>query len=529
MQECVPGDTVKIDSTNIVARMQTPIVPTMGSAYLDYWYFFIPTRLVWENFKEFMGENKNAAWSNNLPVRRIPVINTSAAGNAVVHGSSADYLGLPLGQYGNISAIPFRSIRQVWNDFFRSTAIDDPLLINTGDTEPNYSVGYQNFDLLPVNKFPDYFTSCLPSPQFGEAVSIGLLGDTLPVLPGGLNDEEMIKAANNLVYYSRDLYSDATIPEYFDMTLSSSGVGQGLDDGHYLKPGVNDGSGPHSLGETMHYGLIPANLSVDLRNIGMVTINDLRVAFRIQKYKEAQARGGSRYTEILQSIWSVTSPDARLQRSEYIGGDRALISMQQVLKTSGGESDPEPQGFASGFSKTATKGGSVTYAVPEHGLVMGFCTVRVVHSYQQGVERYWKKRDVFDFYNPLLAHIGETPVYDYEIYATTQNSGEDPSVFGYQEAWADYRTKRSYVSGEIRTLPAGIEDFSSMDVYSYADYYSSKPTLSPSWLKEDPSLLERTLAVSMDLADQFIADIFVDLTMIRIMPAYSIPGLIDHA
>lgn len=514
-QECVPGDTVQIDATGMVARMQTPLVPVMGTAMLDYWYFFVPNRLVWDNFKEFMGENTKGPWSNNLPARLIPIINTSDPQNHITSGSSADYLGLPLGSFGAISALPFRGIRQIWNDWFRSTAVDDPLLVNKGDAEPRYSVGPQNFDLLPVNKFPDYFTTALPSPQYGEPVSIGLgtLADVFA--DDSLISADLLEKTNSLLW--RDVFNTPEDNSYYGYTLKAypSATSNTEFDTVSNSPDEFD---------TYERRFKPVNLKADLRNAGVITVNDLRVAFQIQKYKETQARGGSRYTEILESIWSVSSPDSRLQRTEYIGGDRALVSMSQVIQNSSSVEN-SPLGNAAGFSKTSTRGGAVTYAVPEHGFVIGLLAVRPIHTYQQGIDRYWKKREVFDFYNPLLANIGETPVFAYELYATQANAtSSNPDIFGYQEAWADYRYKRSYVSGEMRS---GIQN--SLDIYHYGDYYATQPTLSPGWLHEDPALIDRTISVSSDVANQFICDIYIDLTMIRPMPAYSIPGLIDHA
>lgn len=496
----------------MVARMQTPLVPVMGTAYIDYWYFFVPNRLVWQNFKEFMGENTRGAWDTNLPQRRIPVIDTNAVGNEIIAGSSAQYLGLPLGKFGPISALPFRGLRLIWNDWFRSTAVDDPLLVNLGDVETAYTVGPKNFDLLPVCKYPDYFTTALPAPQYGEPVSIGLTGMAPVVTSSQVHTQdgsiEPLKLSSVFASDWNDYFNGENAPLKVDL-----GAGNVVAD----KDALN--LNPLDNGE----GVYPVNLYADTSSLGAITINDLRVAFQIQKYKETQARGGSRYVEILESIWTVSSPDARLQRTEYIGGDRSLISMSQVLQTSS-STDSSPQGNASGFSKTALRGGSFTYAVPEHGMVIGVLAVRPIHSYQQGIDRYWKKRDVFDFYNPYLANIGETPVYEYEIYATNGNTGEDPTVFGYQEAWADYRYKRSYVSGKMLSA---VQD--SLDVYHYADFYDQAPTLSSGWLHEDTTLLDRSLAVSSAVDDQFITDIFVDLVMIRPMPANSIPGLIDHA
>lgn len=508
MDEAIPGETFDAASVRLNALSNTPLVPVMDTAFIDYFFFFIPIRLVWENFREFMGENTRGAWDTNLPQRQIP---QKDLGTLTDHHNNACYLGLPMGlPLGKCSVLPFRSIRHVWNDWFRVQALQDPLMINKGDSDPDYSVGPQNLDLLPVAKFPDYFTTALPSPQYGEAVSIGLTGD-IPVeaiagkyTPGyGGSSWEISSGittpgvnADYLMYGSVDEF-DVAQNRYLGFSSVSQGANLGSD-----------------FSETSF-----SNIWAKGSEVGAVSINDLRIAFQIQKYKEAQARGGTRYTEILESIWNVSSPDSRLQRTEYIGGDRVLVNMQQVLQTSSSDAE-SPQGFAAGFSRTTTAGGRIQYAVPEHGLIMGFMCIRPTHTYQQGIDRFWKKKDVMDFYNPYLANIGEQPVYTYEIYADS----DEETVFGYQEAWADYRWKRSYVSGEMFSASPN-----SRDIYHYADFYSEAPTLSGSWIEEDPNLIDRTLAVDSDVADQFKVDIFVDLRSPRPLPAHSTPGLIDHA
>ena len=518
MKECVPGDTVQC-TTSIIARMQTPLAPVMDTAYLDWYYFFVPNRIIWEGFKEFMGERKTATYLPATNVPTLPQVNFQQSG--IRKTSVGNYFGLPLcggsndpNFVGSVSALPFRAYMKIWNDWFKSTQLDDDIYFPT-NSNTIYPIGSTpGYDeLLPVNKFADYFTTCLPSPQYGEAVSLGLLSD-IPVYSRTARTPEF---QNNkiLQLYLNTPGDQVTVNSGYPLMF------QGQYNGS-----VKIGTGKVSSSVGVDTGIVSdgkafsiANLWADGASATAITVNDLRLAFQIQKYKEAQARGGSRYTELLESIWSVNSPDARLQRSEYIGGDRTLVNMQQIIQTSS-SNEGTPQGTATGFSKTSAKGGGFTYACPEHGLVIGVMCIRPTHCYQQGVDRYWKKKDVFDFYNPLLANIGEQPVYTSELYGGAQN---DERVFGYQEAWADYRYSRSYVSGEMHS---NIDN--TLDIYHYADDYDTTPTLSAGWLKEDVSLIDRTLAVKSAVSDQFLIDIYCDLSMIRPMPAYSIPGLIDH-
>lgn len=511
-QECLPGDTFQMD-TSVIARMSTPEFPVMDTAFLDYYYFFVPNRLVWDNWKEFMGENPNGAWTTNKVERRVPVYNTDVPAK-----SNGDYFGLPtrLGRYREVSALPFRGLRLIWNEWFRSTALQDPLLVNTGDTEPAYTVGPSNDDLLPVCRFPDYFSTCLPAPQYGEAVQIGLMED-IPVITGDAHDNfggAMSFTTENPIP-AGGLHRHVGIASNVDGTFLASGTAtvDGTSDSTRFSQRNVDGF-PTTL-------LTPNNLWVDRGGSVVTSVNDLRLAFQVQRYQEALARGGSRYVEIIQSLFNVQSPDARLQRPEYLGGSRALINMGQVIQTS--ESASTPQGNVSGFSKTVAKSNDFTYSCVEHGMIIGVMTIRPVHSYQQGIDKYWTKRDTLDFYVPTLANIGEQPVLKQEIYAYGSVS-DDTDVFGYQEAWADYRYRRSFVSGDMRSnSPNG-----SLDAWHYADDYASTPTLSDEWIEESPNLIDRTLAVQSDLSDQFIVDIYFNLIATRPLPAYSIPGLIDH-
>ena len=511
-QECLPGDTFQMD-TSIIARMSTPQVPVMDTAYLDYYYFFVPNRLVWRGWQEFMGENPHGAWTTGLQQKSIPKYSTKVPSH-----SNGDYLGLPtnMGFNRNVSALPFRALRLIWNDWFRSTALQDPLLVNTGDTEPAYAVGTpSNDDLLPVCRFPDYFSTCLPAPQYGEPVQIGLLNDA-PVYSG------LVHNRNNagILFQVDDQLTDNMAYQYYLECNTDPLEAPSLAEG---KADIFNGRDVYIDPLTK---AIPANLYADTSSISMVSVNDLRLAFQVQKYREAIARGGNRYIEIIKSIFNVDSPDARLQRPEYLGGNRAVVNMGQVIQTS--ESDTTPQGFASGFSKTVTRNSDFVFSCVEHGMIIGVLCVRPVHSYQQGIDKYWSKTDPLDFYVPQLANIGEQPVFKRELFADLPVDQQD-SVFGYQEAWADYRYKRSYVSGEMRSNSVdGDGNSNSLDMWHYADDYNAVPVLSDEWIKEDPKLIDRTISVSSDLSDQFIADIYFNLVATRPLPAYSIPGLIDH-
>lgn len=515
--ECLPGDTFDMQ-TSMVCRMSTPEFPVMDTAYLDYYYFFVPHRLVWDHWREFQGENPNGAWTTNKVERFIPMYSTRVPAK-----SNGDYLGLPtlLPHDEEVSALPFRALRLIWNEWFRSTALQDPILVNTGDDEPAYTVGPTNDDLLPVCRFPDFFSTCLPAPQYGEPVQIGLIDD-LPVRALA-RDNEASSHPLSFRYLDGQTFSADARNRYLGVTPGGElSTGQSRDGDNEFTSYIAKKSGP--VGEdgqpTYNGGISPRNLWVVAEDSIMTSVNDLRLAFQVQKYQEALARGGSRYVEILQSIFGVMSPDARLQRPEYIGGSRSIVDMGQVIQTS--ESANTPQGNVSGFSKTTSRSNDFTYSCLEHGLIIGVLTVRPVHSYQQGIERFWFKKDTLDFYVPTLANIGEQPVYKKELYA--YDSEENEKVFGYNEAWADYRFRKNYVTGDMRSnAPNG-----SLDAWHYADDYASAPTLSDEWIEESPALIDRTLAVNSAIADQFICNIWFNFKATRPLPAYSIPGLIDH-
>lgn len=518
VDEVLPGDTFQVRTSKVV-RMQTLLTPVMDNVYLDTYYFFVPNRLVWEHWKQFMGENTESAW---IPQVEYEVPQLTAPANGWEVGTLADYMGIPTGVKGlSVSALPFRAYALIMNEWFRSENLTDPLNIpvddatvqgvNTGNYVSDVAKGGKPF---VANKFRDYFTSCLPSPQKGPDVTIqtAQLGNA-PVVP---MDKPVPK---DLLNYPYNVY----IPNgnsNFGAGYHAGSVHQNAFGGAYwlAKDGNSD------LDPTIDNGVVgyPANLWAQFDNtVSVATINQLRTAFQIQKFYERSARGGSRYIETLKAHFGVTSPDARLQRPEYLGGNRIPVSINQVIQNSGTVSGSTPLGDTGAMSLTTDVHSDFTKSFVEHGFVIGVMVARYDHTYQQGIERFWSRKSMFDYYWPEFANIGEMAVLNKEIYA--QGNAQDDEVFGYQEAWADYRYKPSRVSGEMRSQYA-----QSLDVWHLADDYSKMPALSDAWIHEDPATINRVLAVSDNLANQFFCDIYVQNYSTRNMPLYSIPGLIDH-
>lgn len=518
VDEVLPGDTFQVRTSKVV-RMQTLLTPVMDNVYLDTYYFFVPNRLVWEHWKQFMGENTESAW---IPQVEYEVPQLTAPANGWEVGTLADYMGIPTGVKGlSVSALPFRAYALIMNEWFRSENLTDPLNIpvddatvqgvNTGNYVSDVAKGGKPF---VANKFRDYFTSCLPSPQKGPDVTIqtAQLGNA-PVVP--MNKP----VPKDLLNYPYNVYIPSGNSD-FEAGYHAGSVHKNAFGGAYW---LSD-TGSSGLDSTIDNGVAgyPANLWAKFDNtVSVATINQLRTAFQIQKFYERSARGGSRYIETLKAHFGVTSPDARLQRPEYLGGNRIPVSINQVIQNSGTVSGSTPLGDTGAMSLTTDVHSDFTKSFVEHGFVIGVMVARYDHTYQQGIERFWSRKSMFDYYWPEFANIGEQAVLNKEIYA--QGSAEDDEVFGYQEAWADYRYKPSRVSGEMRSSYA-----QSLDVWHLADDYSTRPSLSDSWIHEDPTTINRVLAVSDNLANQFFCDIYVQNYSTRNMPLYSIPGLIDH-
>lgn len=512
VDEVLPGDEFQI-KTSKVLRLQTLITPVMENLYFDVYYFFVPNRLVWSHWKELMGENTDSAW---IPQNQYSVPQIEAPSGGWDVGTIADYFGIPTGVKGiAVNALPFRAYALICNEWFRDENNSQPLNIpvtdsdvtgvNTGNYVTDVVLGGKPFKAA---KYHDYFTSCLPGPQKGPSVVLPL-GDNAPVYP---HPTERVYQDGDTVRYwqlmgymdNNNIYHDNTTAR--TLNVSASGALKS-----YTIP-----SGSSAVNEFPIYN----NLFADLSAATATTINELRTAFQIQRLLERDSAAGSRYVELIRSHFQTVNPDYRLQRPEYLGGNRFPFNVTQVTQTSSTDT-VTPQGNLAGFSVTADVNFDFSKGFTEHGFIIGLAVARYEHSYQQGIERFWSRKLRYDYYWPALAHLGNQAVLNKEIYA--QGSADDDEVFGYQEAWADYRYKPSRITGEMRSAANG-----SLDTWHYADYYNSKPYLSDGWIREDSSNVDRSLAVSSAVSNQIFGDIYFEVKATRPMPLYSVPGLIDH-
>lgn len=511
VDEVLPGDTFKMNMSSVI-RMSTPIYPVMDNANLDVYFFFVPNRLVWDHWKEFFGENNTTHWEQPVEYE-VPQITAPSGGWA--KGTIADYMGIPT-KIENISvqALPFRAYCKIWNDWFRDQNLKDPAMIsmdetttqgaNTGDYVTNAEKGALP---LKVAKYHDYFTAALPEPQKGPEVTIGGVGGYMPVVARA--NEYTNQTAGMHVKFITDNVTgtDADRP-----LLAQRSTG-----GETRK--AIAGPGSQNLYNFAEWA--PANLWADMSQGTATSINAMRQAFAIQRLYEKNARGGTRYIEIIKAHFGVQSPDARQQRSEYLGGTRVPINMDQVVQTSNSGDGITPQGNTAAYSLTAFNESMFTKSFTEHGYIIGLACIRTEHTYQQGIERFWSRKKMLDYYFPTLANLGEQAILNKEIYA--QGNETDDEAFGYQEAWAEYRYKPSRVSGAMRSNYQ-----TTLDAWHYADKYTKQPILSSEWIDETSANIDRTLAVQSTTEDQFIADFYFACEATRPMPLYSIPGLIDH-
>ena len=509
VDEVLPGDTFRV-RTSAIIRMTTPKYPVMDDAYIDMYYFYVPNRIVWDNFKRFMGEANETPWAptKNYSVPKIRIRNATDDKKQPDPGTILDYMGIPTKCVGlnaelKINALPIRGYIKIWNEFFRDQNIDNPASLNPDDIERIYQTGGEGEEnvstenklkwaenggyCLPVNKFHDYFTSCLPYPQRGPEVNLPMTGNAPVQL---FSDEELtVKTADGIV-----------------LGLSQSG-------GLLNKNGNLEIRGTASTGA----GITTRYMGADLGSVTAATINDLRKAVAVQHYYEALARGGSRYREQVRSLFGTEISDKTVQVPEYLGGGRYHVNMNQIVQTSAANDQTNtPLGETGAMSITPINEASFTKSFEEHGFVIGVMCVRHDRSYQQGLERFWSRSDRLDYYFPQFANIGEQPVKKREIMATGKST--DDETFGYQEAWADYRYKPNRVSGKMRSNAQGTLDF-----WHYADNYNTVPTLSQEWLKEGKTEIARTLIVQDE--PQFFGAIRVENKTTRPMPLYSVPGL----
>lgn len=507
-QEVIPGDSMKIDSTCVSRLSSSFFKPIMDNLFLDVYFFFVPSRILYDKFVNIFGENTESAWANRTEYT-VPTM----TGQTVSEGTVADYLGLPLGSLGTaaeVSILPFRAFALIYNDFFRDQNNVQPMHIQrgalgAGETLNNQPWSPSNYTgkLPKVSKMHDYFTSCLPAPQKGNAVDVALSG-YLPVyarssdIPQEFVDFPLSFATARETPLTSGLHS-------LSVQVSQSGESFG-----YL---VGSDTGDTVTGSSE---LTPSNLWADLNGATPWTVNDLRLAFQTQRMLERDARSGTRYTEYLQSAFGVSSGDARLQRPEFLGGRRSPISITQVTQTAPqtGESTPlaDVAGYSHSMSRARANKGFV-----EHGFVIGVCCIRQFHSYSQGIQRFWTRSKRTDFYDPVFANIGEQPVYRSELFA------DQSGVFGYNEAWADMRQRPSVITGQMRPKATN-----SLALWHLGDNYANPPTLSQGFIEETPDYVNRAITVQSDKQAQFILDFYVKNIAIRELPTYSVPGLIDH-
>lgn len=496
VDEVLPADTFRIDLNSLV-RMSTPLYPVMDNCDIDYYMFFVPSRLLWEHFENLMGQNDSSFWAENVEYTT-PV--TTAPKGGWANGTIADYFGIPTGVENlKVNSLPFRAYAKIWNEWFRDENLQQPVTMSKTDaTTEGSNTGTKLTDAeagglpLKVAKHKDYFTSCLPSPQKGEAVQLPLTGNA-PVRLYNPNTNNPLTNNNGKIW----------------LVAGQGGLPAIYNEKNETKV---DGST-----ETINGSKLTASLKADLGNVTAATINELRNAIAVQHILERDARTGTRYKEYLKGAWGVTSPDARLDRSEYIGGCRVPININQVVQTSS-TNETSPQGNTGAYSMTTNSQHMCTYSATEHGFVIGLACVRVQHSYQYGLRRMWTRNTRFSYYDPMLANLGEQAVLNQEIYA--QGNEKDEEVFGYQEAWADYKYRTNEVTCEMRSNYA-----QTLDAWHYADKYTSLPTLSDTWIKEGKENIDRTIAVQSANSHQFICNFYFDQTWTRAMPVYNIPGL----
>nr|WNN13276.1 MAG: major capsid protein [Gokushovirinae sp.] len=501
LDEMLPGDTVSMDMAEVI-RMGTPIAPIMDDLYAKISWFFVPYRVIWTHFKQFCGENDTSAWTQTTEYT-MPQTTAYGTGETYI-GSLADYMGIPYQCADSISCLPFRAYYKIWNDWFRDQNNQDPVIFDIGDaggsfkwsgfgSNLNTAVLASNANsVMPIAKEHDLFTSALPAPQKGNSVLIPLTGNA-PVVVG----------ANGIDSYA------GTSPTFPLQAADNSGAHLFLQRGGTATK-IQAGAATDFI--------------ADLSAVSGATINALRLAFQTQKFLEKNARGGTRYVEFVYNHFHVRSPDATQQRSELLCEFTVPIQIDQVLSTTNNvEPNANAQnllGTTGAFSKTVGKGSAFTYSATEHGYLMAFVLVRQRHTYSQALDKLWSKKTLLDHYFPVFATIGEQPIKRKEV--AVVDDGDYDGTFGFQEAWYEYRYKLNKCTSLMRPNVSN-----SLDYWTLADKFSSKPVLGSDFIKETKDNLTRCLAAG-NTTYQFIADFYFKGKWARPMPVFSVPGLIDH-